>query len=56
MKAENVASAIAELNYAALIAEGNKVRKNDIKPTVAAYALTSGLAVKGEYSDLLEKA
>ena len=44
MKAENVASAIAEMNYAALIAEANKVRKNDVKPTVAAYA------------DLLEKA
>ena len=56
MKAENVASAIAELNYAALIAEANKVRKNDVKPTVAAYALTSGLTVKGEYGDLLEKA
>lgn len=56
VKAENVASAIAELNYAALIAEANKVRKNDVNPTVAAYALTSGLAVKGEYGDLLEKA
>ena len=56
VKAENVASSIAELNYAALIAEANKVRKNDTKPTVAAYALTSGLAVKGEYGDLLEKA
>ena len=56
VKTENVASAIAELNYAALIAEANKVKKNDVKPTVAAYALTSGLAVKGEYGDLLEKA
>lgn len=56
VKAENVASAIAELNYAALIAEANRVKRNDVKPTVAAYALTSGLAVKGEYGDLLEKA
>ena len=56
MKAENVASAIAELNYAALIAEANKVKKNDVKPTVAAYALTPGLTVKSEYGDLLEKA
>ena len=56
VKAENVASAIAELNYAALIVEANKVRKNEVKPTVAAYALTSGLTVKGEYGDLLEKA
>ena len=56
VKAENVASAIAELDYAALIAEANKVRKNEVKPTVAAYALTSGLTVKGEYGDLLEKA
>lgn len=56
VKAESVASAIAELNYAALISKTNKVRKNDVKPTVAAYALTSGLAVKGEYGDLLEKA
>ena len=56
VKAESVASAIAELNYAALIAEANKARKNDVKPTVAAYALTSGLAVKGEYGDLLDKA
>lgn len=56
VKAANVASAIAELNYAALIAEANKVKRNDVKPTVAAYALTSGLAVKGEYGDLLDKA
>ena len=56
VKAEDVAFAIAELNYAALIAEANKVKRNEAKPTVAAYALTSGLAVKGEYGDLLEKA
>ena len=56
VKAENVASAIAELNYAALIAEANRAKKAEAKPTVAAYALTSGLAVKGEYGDLLDKA
>ena len=56
VKAENVASAISELNYAALIAEANKVKKNEARPTVAAYAMTSGLAVRGEYGDLLEKA
>jgi len=56
VKAENVASAISELNYATLIAEANKVKKNEVRPTVAAYAMTSGLAVRGEYGDLLEKA
>ena len=54
---EVIASAIKDANYATLIAESIKhAKKNDTKPVVASYAMTNGLAMAGEYGDLLEKA
>ena len=54
-KAEAVAAAIQNVDYAALIAEVNKNGKPGMKPVVASYAM-GGIAAKGEYDDLLEKA
>ena len=54
-KAEAVAAAIQNVDYAALIAEVNKNGKPGVKPMVASYAM-GGIAAKGEYDDLLEKA
>jgi len=54
-KAETVAKAIENMDYAALIAEVNKNGKPGVKPVVASYAM-GGIAAKGEYDDLLEKA
>jgi len=54
-KAETVTKAIENVDYAALIAEVNKNGKPGVKPVVASYAM-GGIAAKGEYDDLLEKA
>lgn len=57
MADEVIASAIKEVNYAALIAETVKrSKKDDPTPVVAAYAMTKGMSVAGEYGDLLGKA
>lgn len=57
VKCEAVASAIKELNYAALIAEANKASGKDApRKTVAGYAVTAGLHAQGDYGDLLDRA
>lgn len=55
--AEPIAAAIKAVDCAALIAEVAKQgKKNAAKPTVASYAMSGGMSVKGEYGDLLDKA
>ena len=54
-KAEAVANAIQNVDYAALIAEVTKNGKPGAKPQVASYAM-GGISARGEYDDLLEKA
>lgn len=54
-KEEAVANAIQNVDYAALIAEVTKNGKQGVKPVVASYAM-GGIAAKGKYDDLLEKA
>lgn len=57
VNSEAVASAIKELNYAALIAEANKNSGKDApRKTVAGYAVTVGLHAQGDYGDLLDRA
>lgn len=55
VKAEAVANAIAQVDYAALIVELNKKQPGAPKPVVANYAM-GGISAKGEYDDLLGKA
>ena len=54
-KAEAVANAIQNVDYAALIAEVTKNGKPGAKPQVASYAM-GGISTRSEYDDLLEKA
>lgn len=55
--AEPITAAIKAVDCAALIAEVAKQgKKNAAKPTVASYAMSGGMSVKGEYGDLLDKA
>lgn len=53
VQAEVVAEAIQKADYAALVAEALKAEKPAPRPVVAAYAMSAGIAAKGEYDDLL---
>lgn len=53
-KAEAIANAIQNVDYAALISEANRNGKN-VQAQVASYVMGS-ISAKGEYDDLLEKA
>lgn len=53
IQAEGVAEAIRKADYAALVAEALKVEQPAPRPVVAAYAMSAGIAAKGEYDDLL---
>lgn len=48
-----MAEAIQKADYAALVAEALKAEKPAPRPVVAAYAMSAGIAAKGEYDDLL---
>ena len=56
IQAEAVAEAIRKADYAALVAEALRAEKHAAKPVIAAYALSAGIAAKGEYDDLLGRA
>lgn len=56
VKEKAIAEAIEKADYAALVVESIKAGRSAAKPVVAAYAMSSGIAAKGEYDDLLDKA
>ncbi len=56
IQAEAVAEAIRKADYAALVAEALREEKPAAKPVIAAYAMSAGIAAKGEYDDLLGRA